>query len=342
MGCCCSDQRVDRNVYQLQPLIPRPSDSELEADGGQYFVRPSDGRTLEFFLRNEGHDVAILNVVCTSCTGRLYHVWHSEAIIAHLEQHQVTLINVSAAGVGTSEPYGDWLGALDATEYLERTAIDLTALLRHLGVKEVFTMGISGGWTPSACLAVKLAVEERSEVRLRGICCISGIPWETQEENFWEKSMGKGCTFALTTRLLESSVSPFMMNSLFPMNEEKTIKSFPKEVQLELGTELSKEVARDINRANAYYLFVSAFLGRLTTNSRRNRLPQFHEDLTKISPSIQVHLHMSTRDTLVPTERVVASVKSKVPHAIHFQNALPHMAPPFEFAIKKLLEIDLE
>ncbi|GBG30137.1 Hypothetical Protein FCC1311_063572 [Hondaea fermentalgiana] len=338
MSCCCWNRRVAQNVYELEPLVPLPSQSEREEIGAEIFARPSDGRNLEYFVRNSGHQTAILNIVCTTCTGRLYHVWRTAQVLPLLEKYNVTLINVSAAGVGVSEPYGDWLGAMNVSEYLERTAQDMVALLRHLGIDQVFTMGISGGWTPAAVLAVKLASEPGLGLQLRGVCCISGIPWQTREENFWERSMGTGCTFALMTRLLESRMAPYMMNAMFPLDEEKFISSLDEETREALGPELSQEVAHDVNRANAYYLFVGAFLGRLTTNSQAKKLPLVLADLSKLGPEIAFHLHMSTTDKLVPTDRVVASISSVAPHVQNFPNALPHMAPPVDFAIAKLLE----
>jgi len=299
----------------------------------------SDGRRLEYFVRNGGRQVAIVNVVCTACTSRLYHVWRPESILPHLEEHSVSFVNVSAAGVGPSEPYGDWLGGVNVMEYLERTTEDIIALLKHLGVREVYTMGVSGGWTPSVCLATKLVGTE--ELRLLGVCCISGIPWQTQTENFWEKSMGTGCTFALSTRLLESRIAPYMMNSLSPIDQEKTIKFFTEDARAALGPELAREFVRDMNRSSAYYLFVAAFLGRLTTNSKRSRLPESHADLTKQGSEIPVHLHMSTEDKMVPTERVVTSSTNAVPHATHFSNSNSHLVPPVELAITEILKTSL-
>jgi len=69
-----------KNCNELIPLVPLPTDAELAVDGGKYFIRPSDGRKLEYYVLGErkgnGDVTAIVNVVCTSSTGRLYHLWH--------------------------------------------------------------------------------------------------------------------------------------------------------------------------------------------------------------------------------------------------------------------------
>jgi len=138
-------------------------------------------------------------------------------------------------------------------------------------------------------------------------------------------------------KFIESSMAPYLMGYMFPMSLEQFKQSMKPEDFAELDDEIIKLEVDEMNRANAYYLFVSSFLGRLTTNSNPDKLPDVHADLVKLS-DVPVHLHLSSKDTLVPTDRVKPWLLEKMPQATVFDNELSHIAPPVERAIQELLK----
>ena len=332
---------VKSNVKDLVPLVPLPSEDELRLLGGNYFVRPSDNRRLEYFVSgNTNESRAVVNLVTTNSTGLFYYQYRQNKISSLLQKFHTKLINISTAGVGPSEPYGDYLGQIDSETYLKKTCNDVIALLKYLGVKEVITMGISGGWEPSACLAEALLQAKNSEIQLRGVINIAGIPWQTQINDFWERTLGTGCGRWITMKIMESSVAPYMWYSLMiptlldPAKMKASMKNID-EVSASHGDVLDSMI-ENMGRANKYSLFVTTYLGQLTTSSIQSKLPEKYADLKRFH-NVPVHLHLSSKDELVPTEKTKPWFMDQMPHAEHFDNGLSHVCIPFEESIERML-----
>ena len=334
--------KTGKNVNFLKPLVPLPTSEELAKLGGRYFIRPTDGRKLEYFVLNGGASKpAIVNIVTSSSTALLYHRWNQHKVLEILEGGDLQFINISTAGVGPSEPYGKSLGDI-ATTYLENTACDVLSLLRDLEVSDVYTMGIGCSWEPSAYLAAKLAARTKNPL-LKGVCCIYGLPWKTKNISFWEKAIGKGMIARLTLKLKESPLAPYVLCHQFPKKVD--LKMFKEEERERLidciGHETLLEEVRNVNRSVAYYLFVASHLGMLTCNSNSRRLPERYADISKLR-QVPVHLHFSENDKMVPSSRVKAWLLGQLPFASEFNyKMLSHHAPPIEEALERLAVLNM-
>lgn len=332
---------VRDNVKNLIPLSPLPTDEELNSIGGKYFIRPSDNRKLEYFVSGSEHGTAaIVNLVTTNSTGLFYHRYRPEKVRPILQKYNTRLINISTAGIGPSEPYGDFLGEIDTVTYLKNSTEDAIALLKYLGITRVITMGVSGGWEPSACLAEALSKNNTSELQLCGVINIAGIPWQTQTHDFWTLSLGTGCGRWFTMKIMESSVAPYLWyKMMIPMLADpvkmKSSMQYITEIENTHGDVLDG-MLENMGRANKYSLFVTTYLGQLTTNSKRSRLPEKHANLSTLK-SVPVHLHLSSKDDLVPTVRTKPWFIEQMPHAKYFDNGLCHVCIPFEESIETML-----
>ena len=342
--------KTSRSIHRLEPLRPLPTDEDLARDGGAWFTRPSDGRRLEYFVlgSSAGHRFYVVNVVCTSATALLYQKWRPQETVRALDDHGACLINVTAAGVGPSEPYGSWLGELDADAYLARTTADIIALIKHLGARRVVTMGVSGGWEPSAHLAVAIAGDVEPDLTLCGHISVSGIPWITKstklgnpEEDFWTMSMGTGLSRKVAIGLLESRMLPYMTAASFPMKPSALRP--PKKVFsqiIETHEDMWPIMCNDINRANIYSPFCAAFLGRLTCGSRKHVLTS-HSNLAVLA-SVPFHHHIAENDELMPSKAAEAWIREQVgaeaARYMCYEAARTHMQVPFEFALREMLQ----
>jgi len=340
---------TSRNVSQLEPFEPLPSDEELGGIGGRWFRRPSDGRRLEYFLSTGGGPGStgqqcptVLNVVCTTATGLLYHRWRPDAVADILRAHGAQMINVSTAGVGASEPYGDTLHdeTTTTTKYLEQTSRDLMALLDEVGAVGVYVMGVSGGWEPAAHLACCLRT--RNPERLLGLASVSGIPWMGRDRpvEFWESGLGKkGWVMDLALWFNRSWMAAYLVGAMFPMDPKKTIASFPADQKEQLQASghfsMMEDIVAGMNRSTQYCAFVCGFLGRLTCDPTADSLAHLAtlQDVT-------VHLHYSSKDSMLPGEAVAAWLQEEgcLPNAKLFMTELHHMAVPMEKVLTLLLD----
>lgn len=345
---CKSMRGISRNVNQLEPLQALPSGEELVALGGRWFVRPSDGRRLEYFVRGDRDQpnvLTVVHIVCTTATGLLYHEWDAAEMDKVLAARNAKLVNVSAAGVGPSEPYGETSmrdPRVTTGEYLQRTSRDVIALLDHLGAERVCFVGVSGGWEPAAHAASTLA--KRTPSRVMGVCSISGIPWMdvSRPRTFWEKSMGQdGWQMRLAVRFNRWSLSPYLVQSMFPMDPKRTAKATKKETLAALaqhGRDANwlETLIVGINRSAAYWAFVAGFLGAIAANPEADA--EASADLAALG-TFPVHVHYSVADNMVPMDKVVAwlTEPGRVPNAVLFENTHDHMDPPFVQAVDQLL-----
>jgi len=77
---------VKSNIKDLIPLVPLPSEDELRLLGGNYFVRPSDNRRLEYFVSgNANESRAVVNLVTTNSTGLFYYQYRQNKISSLLQ-----------------------------------------------------------------------------------------------------------------------------------------------------------------------------------------------------------------------------------------------------------------
>lgn len=342
--------RISRNVNQLEPFQPLPTDDELASIGGRWFVRPSDGRRLEYFVRGgeraaQARAVTVVNLVCTTATARLYHEWDVTEMEKTLTAGGGQLVSVSTAGVGPSEPYGERSmrdPRVSTAEYLRRTSEDVIALLDHLGARRVCFVGVSGGWEPAAHAAATLAKSEPS--RVCGACCISGVPWmdSARPRSFWEQSMGKeGWQMSLATWFNAWSAAPYIVQSMFPMDAAqaaKGVKPESREALARHGRDAAwlEGLFAGVNRSATWWAFVSGFLGAIVANPKAD--PAATADLAALR-SVPVHVHFSPADGMVPMGKVVAwlTQAERLPGAVLFQNTHDHLDPPFVKAVAELL-----
>eukprot|EP00927_Polykrikos_kofoidii_P082858 TRINITY_DN8352_c0_g1_i1.p1 TRINITY_DN8352_c0_g1~~TRINITY_DN8352_c0_g1_i1.p1 ORF type:complete len:382 (-),score=60.87 TRINITY_DN8352_c0_g1_i1:74-1219(-) len=271
--------------WQLRPL---PSDKEIEELGGRRFIRPSDGKVMEYWLSGVvGSKTAV--VFCHRIDGKCGATYGRAKVEAMLKSRGAVLVSPSIPSLSASPPYD----TESATQWLKQWTEDMMFLLKELGVEHVYVLGLS--WGAQLCLNLAMACQEQR--MLRGIAPIGGNYWDTRLVKYeygpdvpeWSKIFAKPAIIRPAAYLL---MRPFISKmgdvSMMPEKEMETMKKHFGEDLTLFGTGMV--------RGMSYFLHQTWHIGLLSFESRD---ADEYVELSKFDPSIPIHLYIGADDNMV-------------------------------------------
>jgi pimeloyl-ACP methyl ester carboxylesterase len=159
-------------LWQIKPL---PTDAELAKLGGQRFVRPSDGKVMEYWVSGTVGSTKVV-AFCHRMDGKQGADYGHEEVDQLLRENNACLVSPSCPGCSGSPPYN----TDSPSQWLKQYKQDWIALLEKLGAEEVYATGVSFG----AQCAASLAEELKAHGKLRACAPIGGFWFNTQTEEY--------------------------------------------------------------------------------------------------------------------------------------------------------------
>lgn len=273
--------------WQLKSL---PSDNEIKELGGRRFVRPSDGKLMEYWLSGEvGSKTAV--VFCHRMDGKCGVLYGRSRVEAVLKAKGAVLVSPSVPSLSGSPPYD----TESAIQWLEQWTKDMLFLLKELGVEHVYILGLS--WGAQLCLNLGMACQKQG--MLRGIAPIGGNYWDTRLVKYSDK-MGSDVPKwsnifakpAIIRPLAYLMIRPFISKmgdvSMLPEKEMESLKKHFGEDLTPFGTLMV--------RSMTYFLHQNWHVGVLAVESRD---ADEYVELSKLDPSIPIHVFLGNDDNMV-------------------------------------------
>jgi len=271
--------------WQLKPL---PSDQEVEELGGRRFVRPSDGKVMEYWLSGEvGSKTAV--VFCHRMDGKCGVLYGRTRVEAVLKARGAVLVSPSVPSLSASPPYD----TESATQWLSQWTEDMVFLLKKLGAEHVYVLGLS--WAAQLCLNLAMACQRQG--MLRGIAPIGGNYWDTRRVQYkygpdvpeWSKIFAKPAVIRpLAYLMIRPFISKMGDMSMMPEKERETLTKHFGEDLASFGSQMV--------RSMSYFLHQNWHVGLLSFGSRD---ADEYVELSKFDPSIPLHVYLGTDDNMV-------------------------------------------
>jgi pimeloyl-ACP methyl ester carboxylesterase len=271
--------------WQLKPL---PSDKEIEELGGRRFIRPSDGKVMEYWLSGDvGSKTAV--VFCHRMDGKCGVMYGRTKVEAMLKTKGAVLVSPSIPSLSASPPYE----TVSATQWLKQWTEDMMFLLKELDVEHVYVLGLS--WGAQLCLNLAMACQTRG--MLRGIAPIGGNYWDTRRVQYkygpdvpeWSKIFAKPAVIKPLAYLMMRPFIPKMGDvSMMPEKEIECLKKHFGEDLTPFGTSMV--------RGMSYFLHQNWHVGILVFASRD---ADEYVEISKFDPSIPIHLYLGEDDNMV-------------------------------------------
>jgi len=286
--------------WQLKPL---PSDKEVQELGGRRFVRPSDGKVMEYWLSGEvGSNTAV--VFCHRMDGKSGVDYGRTRVEAVLKTKGAVLVSPSVPSLSASPPYD----TESPTHWLNQWTEDMTFLLKELGVDHVYVLGLS--WGAQLCLNLAMACQKQG--MLRGTAPIGGDYWDTRQVQYkqgsdvpeWANMFGKPAIIRPMAYLM---IRPFISKmDAATMMAEKEVECLKKQ----FGEDLSP-LGSQMVRSMSYFLHQNWHVGILSKGSRD---ADEYVALSQFSPSIPFHLYLGSDDNLAGLQQQ-QQLSEQVKHA---------------------------
>lgn len=270
--------------WQLKPL---PSDEELQELGGRRFVRPSDGKVMEYWLSGEvGSKTAV--VFCHRMDGKCGVLYGRTKVEALLKTKGAVLVSPSVPSLSASPPYD----TESATQWLKQWTQDMMFLLRELGIDHVYVLGLS--WGAQLCLNLAMACQRQG--MLRGIAPIGGQYWDTRQVQYkmgsdvpeWSNIFAKPTIIRPLAYLM---IRPFISKmgdvGMLPPKEVETLKKHFGEDLAPFGTQMV--------RSMSYFLHQNWHVGMLSIESRD---ADEYVELSKFDSSIPLQVYLGDDDNM--------------------------------------------
>merc|ERR1712086_9564 len=269
--------------WQMKRL---PSSKELAQIGGKQFVRPSDGKLLEYWLSGKLGSTTVV-VFCHRMDGKVGADYAREKVAHLLDMKDACLLSPSVPSLSASPPYS----TDSPVQWLQQWNQDMLALLHQLGATDVHVLGLSWGSQPCANLA--MALQEKG--MLRSVGMIGAALWE-RKGNSWTLPEQTGTVASIFSKkilikplayLMIRPMIPYLSNlELLGETEVPYIKKyFGDDVQL-FGTGSVRSM--------------SFFLHQNWQVTRTCLLREAEEyvEWTKFDPSIPFHFNVGSKDQL--------------------------------------------
>mmetsp|Transcript_60357 Transcript_60357/g.134638 ORF Transcript_60357/g.134638 Transcript_60357/m.134638 type:complete len:227 (-) Transcript_60357:258-938(-) len=147
------------------PLRPLPARADVEALGGRHFLRPSDGKIMEYWLSGQDGASTVI-VFCHRMDGKLGCDYGRSKVDAMLRSRNACLISPSIPSLSASPPYD----TDTPTKWLKQWNEDMLQLLHELRAEHVYVVGLS--WGAQLCLSRRRPW------------------WRLGENHFWKSGLG--------------------------------------------------------------------------------------------------------------------------------------------------------
>lgn len=267
--------------WQMKRL---PSSEELEEIGGKQFVRPSDGKILEYWLSGELGSKTVV-VFCHRMDGKIGVDYGKEKVQEVLTSKSACLLSVSTPSISASPAYD----SDSPVQWLRQWNQDMLALLQELGARNVYVLGLS--WSGQPCVNLAMALQEQG--MLRGVGCIGAAMWETKSRVWNIPSQNSAAAAIFSKYFLIKPLAYLMIRPFVPMMGD--VKAMGETE----ATYITKFFGGDVKlfgegtiRSLSYFLHQNWQLTRTCLLKEADE----YVDWAKFDPSIPFHLNIGIED----------------------------------------------
>jgi len=314
--------------WQLKPL---PTQTQLAEIGGKYFVRPSDGKFLEYFIAGAVGSKSVV-VFLHRMDGKAGADYGRTSVGEVLNAQSACLLSVSVPSLSASEPYD----TCNPVQWLQQFDQDMVALLHDLGAEHVYVLGLS--W--AAQLAANLALALQKKGLLRGVAPIGGQMWDTKTQNFPIEETSPWVPRIFSKPYLVRPLAYLLIKNVMPSSWEVIEKQMRQGMSEEkANTEIDnlKKYAGDVDafaagfpRSMAYFLHQNWQVGATCSS----RVADEYVDFNEFDPSIPFYLYIGKSDGL--TAQIQQVVHGLVKHSVIKEYEGTHSGFPLADIIKEL------
>mmetsp|Transcript_75266 Transcript_75266/g.234342 ORF Transcript_75266/g.234342 Transcript_75266/m.234342 type:complete len:383 (+) Transcript_75266:88-1236(+) len=307
------------------PLKPLPTDDELAAIGGKRFLRPSDGKPMEYWLSGQLGSKTFV-VFCHRMDGKMGVDYGRAKVEPLLNSRGVCLLSPAIPMVSASPPYD----TPKPVQWLKQWSQDILHLLRELGAEHVYVLGHS--WGAQLCLNLAMSCQEKG--LLRGIALIGGFYWDTTRIQYKASDrVGGAWGKALFAQPVVVRPMAYLLIRPF-LSKAADASKIPKKQLALIKEHFGEDVGsycRGMFRGLSYCLHQWWQVGALSAGKEAEQ----YVDLSKFNPAIPMHVTLGQNDNLASQQQ--QEFLAQVPHAEHRMFEGSHMAVPLAQIIEDII-----